>query len=368
LGFDADLLHPESIKRPVSPIAAVLHGEETMLIDRVLKAAAATFLIAQAAQADTTVLTFNKWLPDNNVFHADVSKPWADAVEEATEGRVKIEFTGSSLSPPPRQYDLLRSGAVDLIFSSMGYNPDRFPVSQITSMPYLGETSEATSLAYDDVYNEMLTPANEFRGIKMLGAVAGPPGYLFTSKPVTSIGDYQGMKIRAADPVLSEAVTNLGATPVFGPAPASYELLSTGVIDGGGYFYDAVIDFNIAELVPHVVVVPGGFINGMFYIAMNEDKWSSLSEEDRTAIESVSGRVFSEKAGRAMDARNAVALEKLLAQGLEVHQPDEAFLAELRTRLEPIEAKVLGGAEGHGVDARAAYDALRAKANPAASN
>lgn len=339
-----------------------------MFIDRTIRAALAAILLVPAAAQAETVLTFNKWLPDNNVFHADVAKPWAEAVEEATEGRVKIEFTGSSLAPPPRQYDLLRSGAVDLIFSSMGYNPDRFPVSQITSMPYLGETSEATSMAYDDVYNEMLKPANEFRGIKMLGAVAGPPGFLFTNKPVTSIEDYQGLKIRSGDPVLSEAITILGGAPVFGPAPASYEMLSTGVIDGSGYFYDAVIDFNIAELVPHVVAVPGGFINGMFYIAMNEDKWNSLSDADRAAIESVSGRVFSAAAGRAMDERNAVALEKLTAQGLQVVEPDEAFLEALQTKLEPIREQVLSGAEGHDVDARAAYEALQQKAREGSAN
>ena len=160
----------------------------------------------------------------------------------------------------------------------------------------------------------------------------------------------------------------LGAAPVFGPAPAFYEMLSTGLIGGGGNFYDAVIDFSIAELVPHVVVVPGGFINGMFYIAMNEAKWNALSEEDRAAIECLSGRVFSETAGRAMDARNAVALDKLTAQGLQIHEPDQAFLDALQARLEPIREKVLAGAEGHGVDARAAYDALREKADRSATN
>jgi TRAP-type C4-dicarboxylate transport system substrate-binding protein len=332
-----------------------------MLHTRALAAALAATLAAGAAHAET-VLTFNKWLPDGNVFQADVIVPWAEAVEEATEGRVRIEFTGASLAPPPRQYDLVRSGAVDVIFSSMGYNPDRFPVSQISSMPYLGETSEATSLAYADLYDEMLVEAGEFRGIVLMGAVAGPPGYLFTNRPVTSVEDYEGLKIRSGDPALSEAITNLGATPVFGPAPASYEMLSTGVIDGGGYFYDAVIDFAIAEFVPHVVAVPGGFVNGMFYIAMNEDAWTGLSDEDRAAIEGVSGRTFAATAGAAMDARNAVALDRLREQGLTVHEPDAAFLDAMQARLAPIEAKILAAGEGRGIDMRAAYEALRDRA------
>ncbi|HEV2605765.1 MAG TPA: TRAP transporter substrate-binding protein [Microvirga sp.] len=319
---------------------------------------AALWLGASGAAAQTK-LTFNKWLPSNNAFHADVIEPWAKAVEQATEGRVKIEFTASSLGPPPRQYDLVRSGAVDLVFSSIGYTPDRFPVSNMTSMPFLGESSEAVSVTFWDVYQRHLEKAGEFRGVRLLGAVAGAPGQIFTAKPVRAIADYKGMKLRSADALLSQAISSLGAVPVFGPAPQSYEMLSTGVIEGGGYFFDAVLAFDIGRLAPHVALVPGGFINGTFYIVMNEAKWRQLSEADRKAIESVSGLAFAKAAGARLDELEVKAKQKLLEQGLKIVEPDAAFVSEMRRLMEPIEASYLKDAQGKGVDVPVALRELR---------
>ena len=56
----------------------------------------------------------------------------------ATQGRIKIEFTGSSLAAPPRQFELVSGGGADLAFSFIGYNPDRFPRHNILSLPMLG--------------------------------------------------------------------------------------------------------------------------------------------------------------------------------------------------------------------------------------
>jgi TRAP-type C4-dicarboxylate transport system substrate-binding protein len=109
--------------------------------------ASAGLLWAGACAAQTT-LTFNKFIPATHPYQVHIMDVWAKDVAAATQGRIKIEFTGSSLAPPPRQFELVSGGGADLAFSFIGYNPDRFPRHNILSLPMLGPNAKATTAAF----------------------------------------------------------------------------------------------------------------------------------------------------------------------------------------------------------------------------
>lgn len=83
-----------------------------MFMKKTATALALVLASSFAASAETT-LVFNRYLPDQNEIMRTGVLPWAKAVEEASNGSVTIDFTASSLAPPPAQLDMIRSGIAD---------------------------------------------------------------------------------------------------------------------------------------------------------------------------------------------------------------------------------------------------------------
>ena len=103
--------------------------------------------LAGTAQAET-VLTFNWWVPPTHLTRTEIMNPWAQAVSDATDGEVRIEFTATSLAPPPRQQELIDDGVVDLVMGVHGYTPDRFVNAGVMELPFMTTTGEQASIAY----------------------------------------------------------------------------------------------------------------------------------------------------------------------------------------------------------------------------
>ena len=53
-----------------------------------------------SAAAQDVQLRYNRWLPATHDIDNKVFKPWFEEIAKATGGRVKIEFTTSSLEDP----------------------------------------------------------------------------------------------------------------------------------------------------------------------------------------------------------------------------------------------------------------------------
>jgi TRAP-type C4-dicarboxylate transport system substrate-binding protein len=329
-------------------------------------AVAGLFALGLAAMAGVpgvagaqTNLRFNNWLPPGHPFNVDVLKPWAEAATKATGGRVGIEFTGSSLAPPPRQFDLVASRGADLAFSVAGYNTDRLPLTGVLAVPFIGNSGEATSVVFWQVYKKHFEKADEFRGVKLLGAFALPSGQIFAKRPVVKVDDFKGLKVRVGSATLSRMMEAVGAVPVFAPATRSYEMMSNGVTEAGGYDFSSIVDFKIASFVPHVTVVPGGVVNDVFYVMVNPDSWAALSASDRAAIESVSQEKFAQASGAAVDRNNLAAREDLLKGGMKEHAATPELVAELRRRFAFAEEEWVRLAATKGVDGPAALAELR---------
>jgi TRAP-type C4-dicarboxylate transport system substrate-binding protein len=96
---------------------------------------------------------------------------------------------------------------------------------------------------------------------------------------------------------------------------------------------------------------------------MNKAKWNALSPEDRAAIQKISGETLSRAAGRNWDAEAAKSRENVKAAGVEVTMASGAYLKELEDKLNFLEDDWLKGAQGAGIDGKAALNELRSIVN-----
>lgn len=322
----------------------------------------ASVVFVDAASAETT-LRFNRWLPPTHNVQGGVMVEWAKNVEAATEGRVKIAFTASSLGPPPRQFDLAREGVADVVLGVHAYTPARFPLTQMVELPFQGSTGAAISAAYWDVHHRFLEKAEEHKGVVLLALwVHGPGAILNGARPVTKLADLSGMKLRVAGGLMTDITTSLGAVPIQAAVPQIYEILSRGVADGALLTSESIPGFNLQKIIKHVTEVPLGLFNTSFFLAANPAKWDQIAAADRAAIMRISGVPLGRAAGKSYDDRDAEAANMLKAEGINHMTASAAFVQELKQRLDPLETKWIEEAKSKGVDGAAALAQLRAEA------
>ncbi len=298
-----------------------------------------------------TVLTMSSWVGPNHPLTRDVLGGWAAAVEKATNGRVKMQMLAKHPVAAPGTFDGVRDGVMDVSYVTASYTPARHPLPLLAELPGSGGTAEINSVAFSRIHWKHLHKAGEYKGVKLLGVFTHGPGQMFlVKKPVNSVADIAGMKIRSGGGISEASAKALGASPLVKPAPESYEILASGVADGTFFPSESIRSFNLDKVVKHATIFPGGFYSSAFGFFMNEEKWNKLSKQDQDAINSVSGEALARLAGKAWDAADKGGMEALKAAGVNIQQASPAFIAEVRSRTEPLANNWIQSANAKGLD------------------
>ena len=298
-----------------------------------------------------TTRTMSSWVGPSHPLTRDVLGGWAAAVEKATNGRVKMQMLPKAPMAAAGTFDGVRDGLVDVSYVTASYTPARHPLPLLAELPGSGGSAEVNSVAYSRIHWKYLQQANEYKGVKLLGVFTHGPGQMFSvKKPVTSVADLAGMKVRSGGGISEASAKALGASPLVKPAPESYELLSSGVADATFFPSESIKSFNLDKVVKHATYFPGGFYSSSFGFFMNEDKWNKLSKQDQDAINSVSGEALARLAGKAWDAADKVGIDALKAAGVAMVDANPAFVADVRKRTEPLISDWVKAANAKGID------------------
>jgi TRAP-type C4-dicarboxylate transport system substrate-binding protein len=326
----------------------------------VIGALAAT---ATTATAQTTVLKYSNWLPPGQAMRVEVIEPWIAEVEKVTEGRVKIDTLPKVVGSLPAQFDVARDGQADLVVFIPGYTPNRFDVLEALQMPFVSDNPEVLAPIADRFYRKNLASYGEFKGVHPLSVYVVSPGQLFNAKrALRTVADFRGLKFRSPQPSATQALTLLGAVPVSKPVSETYELLSSGVLDGTLMPPESIPAFKLNDLISHATIVPGAIYNTVLVLGINEGKWNSLRPADREAITRISGDAFAAKIGAAYAKGDRAAFEGLRAAGKSVETMSEATVAEMKKVLAPVEKDWIEKAKKKGVaDPQKLLDELRAE-------
>ena len=292
-------------------------------------AAIAALPLTAAAQA---VWRLSNWVPPTHQVSTDILAAWGKAVGEATQGRVSVQII-PALGPPPAHFDLVKNGVADVALIGPTYTPGRFTLLRVAEMPFLSETSTASSIALATAQEKLFAPANEFDGVKLAGIWTHGPAHIFTvGKPVTALGDFRGLKIRTAGGLSDEVARLAGATPFFAPANQVYDVLSKGVADGVLFPAESVPGFRIESIVKQATLVPGGIYQLPHALIVNKAKWDALSPADRAAVDRLNGMALTRMASAVWDRINDEGIATMRKVGVQFRTADAAMLADMRGR------------------------------------
>src|SRR5713226_8136639 len=186
---------------------------------------AASFAWAGAAAAQEIKLTLADQNSPTGWGPSHALQPWVKQVEEATKGRVKIEvYPSQTLIKGVDMWKGIRGGIADIGWCVQGYWPEQTPLSDVISLPFLPITSaEKGSEVLWKLYEKFPSIQKEYGDIVPLVLYTSSANILLTNKkPVKTLDDIKGLKVRVLGGPPTEMAKALGAVPTLIPMPDLY--------------------------------------------------------------------------------------------------------------------------------------------------
>ena len=328
----------------------------TRFIKGLLSGVAGVAIMASGAMAQELTLKLHQFLPAQANVPKLILDVWADKIEAASEGRIKVDrFPSMQLGgTPPELLDQAIDGVADVVWTVVGYTPGRFPTTEVFELPFMVEDARAASCAYWTMFEEHMEDT-EFKGVKILGTWVHGPGMFHTADPVETPGDLEGMKIRGGSRLVNQLLTLAGATPVGMPVPAVPEGLSKGVIDGTTIPWEVTAALKIPELVENHTEFEGpALYNLTFVLAMNEGVFNGMSADLQTIVEDNSGMNFSVFAGGTQSDADGPAREIAVEMGNNIVTISDT--SEWQALINPLYDTWVADMKGKGLDGQALID------------
>ncbi len=254
----------------------------------------ASSAFGQAKSFNFTLSTFFPAPHRNTVLLTE----WTKDVEKRTNGAVKITiFPGGTLTPADKCYDGVVRGISDIGNSDLAYTRGRFPLTEVFYLPLGLKSALVATRMVNDFYVKF--KPKELDETHVLFFICHGPGLLHTKKPVRTLEELKGMKIRSTG-MSTKIVLALGATPVAMPMSDAYDAVSRGVAEGIVCPYEALYGWKLGEVVKSTTEdYPCAYFSA-FFVTMNKDKWNALPPDLQKTIESVN-KEYIDKAGKAWD-------------------------------------------------------------------
>ena len=265
------------------------------------------FAFGTAAQAQQIILKLHHFVPPSSTAHAKFLVPWVERVEKDSGGRIKIQIypamqLGGNMS---QLLDQVADGVVDIAWALPGASAGRYPAFEAFELPFITKTAQGASRALWEYVRLNKIDQTEFKAVKLLATHVHDEGVLHTiDRPVRTLADFKGLKLRTSNRWVTKLLAALGATPVGMPVGQVPDALSKHVLDGAAMPWEIVPSLKIHELVKfHSETDPKSralYTTG-FVVAMNLAKYASLPADLRKVIDANSGADFSALAGKMWD-------------------------------------------------------------------
>ena len=250
-----------------------------------------------------------------------------EKVEELSGGSVVVDVQASGvLGSENDVLDAILGGSTSIdisrisAFALTSYGCNK---SKLLSIPFtFNNRAHFWNFANSDLAPEFLNEPQEL-GLPVRGLFYGEEGFrhFFTVKPVATIDDLKGMKLRVSnDPVMNGMVEGLGANPTVVAFGELYSALQTGVVDGA----EQPIANYKSNAFPEVAnnLILDGHTLGAVQAVITDNAWGKLTANQQAAVMAAAADTQKFNADLSETAENKV-LEELRSSGCNVVDVDD---------------------------------------------
>lgn len=212
-----------------------------------------------------------------------------DKVEELSGGSIKIDLQASGvLGAENDVLDNMLGGAgtIDMsrisAFALTSYGANK---SKLLSIPYtFAGRDHYWKFVNSELAPEFLMEPHDI-GLGVRGLFYGEEGFrhFFSKKPINSIDDVKGLKIRvSSDPVMTGMVSALGANATVVSMNELYSALQTGVVDAAEQPIANYKGNAFQEVAPNLIL--DGHTLGAIQVIITDATWDKLTENQQKAM------------------------------------------------------------------------------------
>ncbi|GHU06876.1 C4-dicarboxylate ABC transporter substrate-binding protein [Betaproteobacteria bacterium] len=326
-----------------------------------LLAALAIASVAFASQAadpakKTFKLRFAHHNPPTSYLAVKGFDPWVKAIESRTDGQIKFEvYPSQMLSKTTDVYDNTISGIADIGWSFVSFYPGRFPLTEVINLPMLGFDKAAVgSKVIWDLYQNSPYLKKEFADVKVLTLHTHDGNPIISKKPILTLAEIAGKKLRTGGGPINPFVQALGASPIMMGSTDTYQAAEKGVIDGAVLVWEAIQMQSLQEILKEVL--DANVNSGVFFLVMNKKVWDSLPPDVQQVIDEESGDKASQLFAKAFDDTKELSVADFVKAKGTVHLLDPAEAAKWREKAVPTWDKWVADLEAKGQPAKAVLE------------
>jgi TRAP-type transport system periplasmic protein len=320
---------------------------------KTLKHIAAGMLAAFA----TSVAAQTKWdMPTPYAatnFHTENVMQFAADVDKATNGKLKITVhSNASLFKAPEIKRAVQGGQAQIgeILISGYSNED--PLFGVDSVPFLA-TSYADAAKLWKASRKALEDKFARQGMMVLYSVPWPPQGIYSSKPINSVADLKGLKMRTYNPYTSRIAELAGAQPVTIQAAELAQAFATGAVNANITSGATGYDTKAWEVVKNYYDTQAWLPKNIVFV--NKAAFDALDKPTQQAV--LKAAADAEARGwKVSEEKNNWYLEQMAKNGMNVAAPSAQLKADFKKIGDTMTAEWMNTA---GPDGKAIVDAYR---------
>src|ERR1700722_1219752 len=236
-------------------------------------------------------------------------------IEMSHESMAVEQFPGAQLGKEPQMLQKIRTGDIDFMISSTANAATVAPESGVLSIHYLFHSEDQLIKAIADprliaAVREMFDASVKDGHVLALATLGLRD--LYGKRPVASIGDLKGFKVRVqATPTEDTLFPSYGAQTVHMPFGSVYTSLQTGVVDfaeNGVNVYDSNKHYEVA---PVLSMTEHEANNSVIWVS--DKLWASLTDEQKGWVQAAASEVATKEPAQAieLDHKSLAKLQKL---------------------------------------------------------
>lgn len=254
---------------------------------------AAAILAAPSAAQEVTLRFATEATPGNHL-HYVIGEWLQEELEDASDGRMTLQiFHSGTVGNEPDIIDGMRIGTADIAPLVFGNVATVVPEYSLFSASYLfSDYDHVRRVLGEPTFIDRLDEitASKDVGLRLLGVSVLGPRFVFASRPVGSLDELQGLKMRVIpNPVETRIWDTLGAITTPMPSPEIYGAMQSGVIDGAEGSIPYIYDQKLFEVGPYVSLTRHQF--ALSAIMVSEQAWDQLTDEQRAILTEAAVRV-----------------------------------------------------------------------------
>jgi TRAP-type C4-dicarboxylate transport system substrate-binding protein len=306
---------------------------------------------------------YGSWLGPKSTTNTVTMARYLEKIKKDTAGAISFKLlAGGQVATAKGTVDAVKDGTIDAGIAIAPYSPDALPATNmIFNTNTLGnDPVAATGALVETTLLHCPQCLDEYKrnNAVSFSGYAVPPYELMCNKPVRTVADLKGLKVRSSAGGIY-IMKIAGATPVAMTVPEGVEAMQRGTVDCSWSVLNWLTNFGYIDVTKYVLDYPLGMAGPPLPFYLNRKVWESMTPAQRKVLVDDAAFLVATEAIDSEIATTEAAVAKAKQKGIVFIEGGKDFDAVMEQHAREQRARNAKVAADHGVrDPEAILDAL----------